>query len=335
MKHANVAIFVPHNGCPHQCSFCSQKNITGQIGQPSPEDVHRAAQTALQDLGAHAAEAEIAFFGGSFTAIERGYMRSLLEAANAYLGESGFSGIRVSTRPDAVPEEMLFMLKEYGVTAIELGAQSMDDGVLRKNGRGHTAHDVEDASRRIRRHGFSLGLQMMTGLYGSTPELDYRTAERLASLCPDSVRIYPTVVMKDTGLGRLYESGDYRPLSLEETIPLCARLLDLFAEKGILVIRLGLHDTPELRRSVLAGAWHPALRELCESARFLARAKSLIREQQIPKGEVILNVHPKNLSKMIGQKRANINALQELGWQVRVLPAPELPAQGVHVIIGD
>ena len=130
MKHANVAIFVPHNGCPHQCSFCSQKNITGQIGQPSPEDVHRAAQTALQDLGAHAAEAEIAFFGGSFTAIERGYMRSLLEAANAYLGESGFSGIRVSTRPDAVPEEMLFMLKEYGVTAIELGAQSMDDGVL-------------------------------------------------------------------------------------------------------------------------------------------------------------------------------------------------------------
>ena len=166
MKHANVSIFVPHNGCPHQCSFCSQRSITGQQSQPTPEDVRRTLDQAVRDLGERIHESEIAFFGGSFTAIDRRYMISLLDTAYQYVKQYNFTGIRLSTRPDAVDAEVLRLLRDYGVTSIELGAQSMDDRILGLNGRGHTSRDVEEASALIQEFGFSLGLQMMTGLYG-------------------------------------------------------------------------------------------------------------------------------------------------------------------------
>ena len=304
---------MPHNGCPHACSFCDQKQITGQAVQPSADDVIRAVETARESLGENTKNAEIAFFGGSFTAIDRSYMKELLDAASPYVKSGEFAGIRLSTRPDAIDDEILGILKESGVTSIELGAQSMSDEVLEANHRGHTAADVVKASQLIKSRGFSLGLQMMTGLYRSSDETDTETAEKLAALCPDTVRIYPTVVLKGTELGRLYESGEYRPQTLEQAVALCARLLRLFEEKGINVIRLGLHDSGSLRENMLAGAYHPAFRELCESEIMYDNALEEIKKNRIRPGAADMFINPASVSRFIGQKRANLKRLQHLG----------------------
>jgi histone acetyltransferase (RNA polymerase elongator complex component) len=166
----------------------------------------------------------------------------------------------------------------------------------------------------IREYGFSLGLQMMTGLYGDTAEGGYQTARKLAALHPDSVRIYPTIIMRGTELGEKYLSGEFQTLSLEDSIILCARLLDFFEEKGIPVIRLGLHSSPELERDKLSGPWHPAFRELCESRRFLWKVREQLKEKSIPKGAVIIRVNPKTVSIAVGQKKENIMDLKELGY---------------------
>lgn len=320
MRHANVALFVPNNGCPHRCSFCNQRSITGKSTQPSPDDVVRAAHTAEESLGARAKDAELAFFGGSFTAVERGYMVSLLEAAAPFVRNGRFSGIRISTRPDGIDRDILILLKKYGVTAIELGAQSMDDRVLALNGRGHTAAQVEKASGMIREGGFSLGLQMMTGLYGDTEEGALRTAEKFVRLCPETVRIYPTVVLRGTELGDRYLAGEYNPPGLDETVGLCAALLDLFEEKGIPVIRLGLHASPELERDRLAGPWHPAFRELCESKRLLRKILDELVRGARGCGSVRIHVNPADSSIAAGQKKSNLTALAEAGFPARIVP---------------
>lgn len=311
MKHSNIAIFVPHNGCPHQCTFCNQREITGQGFQPSPEDVKAAAETARLSLGEKTRNAEIAFFGGSFTAIDRQYMISLLEAAAPLVHSGEFYGIRLSTRPDAIDDEVLDILEKYSVTAIELGAQSMDDEVLRLNKRGHTAADVTVAAKKIRDRGFSLGLQMMTGLYGSQPETDKKTARALAALQPDTMRIYPTVVLQGTELAELFRKGMYQPPTLEETVSLCAGLIPFFEEKNISVIRLGLHDSDSLRQHMTAGVFHPALRELCEGRMMLESALKQLAKRNIHSGTVEFTVHSRSVSRFIGQKKCNLLALSE------------------------
>jgi len=279
-----------------------------------------AVQIAKTSLGEDTENAEIAFFGGSFTAIERGYMISLLGAAAPFVKDGTFAGIRISTRPDYIDDEVLTLLKEYGVTAIELGAQSMDDRVLDLNGRGHTAEQVKNASERIQSVGFSLGLQMMTGLYGDTAAGSYQTAQKCAALSPDTMRIYPTIIMRGTELGEKYQKGEYETLSLDESVSLCAKLLDFFDERGIPVIRLGLHSSPELERDMLSGPWHPAFRELCESYRMLAKISNYITQNHTPKGLITVKVNPKAVSKAIGQKKCNLTALLALGYQARIVP---------------
>ena len=268
MKHSNVAIFVPHNGCPHCCSFCNQVRITGKDNQPKAEDIETAVFTAKESRSYNPEKSEIAFFGGSFTAIERSYMLMLLETAYKYVKNGSFAGIRISTRPDCIDEDVLGILRQYGVTSIELGAQSMCDDVLEKNMRGHTAKDVGTASSLIKEYGFSLGLQMMTGLYGSSREKDIYTAREIAALSPDTVRIYPTVTIKNTVLGQLFESGEYVPDTLSESVDLCAFLLKFFMRNNIEVIRLGLHYSEELERDMLSDNYHPAFKELCENKLF-------------------------------------------------------------------
>ncbi len=320
MKHANVALFVPHNGCPHRCSFCNQRSITGCNTQPTPQDVIDAVQVAKASLKGETRNAEIAFFGGSFTAVERGYMVSLLEAALPFVKDGTFAGIRISTRPDAVDNEVLALLKTYGVTAIELGAQSMDDRVLGLNGRGHTAQQVEEASQRIQSYGFSLGLQMMTGLFGDTAQGAFQTAQKLAALHPETVRIYPAIIMRGTELGEKYLAGEFQTLSLDETVSLCARLLDFFEANGICVIRLGLHSSPELERDMLSGPWHPAFRELCESRRLLQKVTSFLQANHTPKGNITISVNPKMLSVAIGQHKSSLLALKTLGYEAKIIP---------------
>ncbi|MBW7573572.1 elongator complex protein 3 [Caproiciproducens faecalis] len=319
MKHANVAIFVPHNGCPHQCSFCNQRTITGQMTQPLPQDVRNAVQIAKNSLHSDTKNAEIAFFGGSFTAIEPGYMVSLLEAAAPFVKDGTFAGIRISTRPDCIDEDVLKLLKGYGVTAIELGAQSMDDRVLQLNKRGHTAEQVAAASELIRSHGFTLGLQMMTGLYGDTVQGSKLTARKLSALHPQNMRIYPTIIMRGTELGEKYLRGEYQTLNLEETVQLCAELLDFFEEQGIRVIRLGLHSSPELEWDMLAGPWHPAFRELCESARMLRNITGYLKQNPQLQGSIMIKVNPKTVSKAAGQKKCNLTALAQMGYCVKIV----------------
>lgn len=320
MKHANVALFVPNNGCPHACSFCSQRSITGRQSQPTADDVRKAAETALYSLGSDAKNAEIAFFGGSFTAIERNYMVSLLEAAAPYVQDGRFAGIRISTRPDYISPEILSILKKYSVKTIELGAQSMDDRLLLQNGRGHTAKQVEQASDLIHSEGFVLGLQMMTGLWGDNDEGARKTAEKIADLQPACVRIYPTIALRGTELGDAYLRGEYRPQKLEEAIDLCAGLLEFFENRGIAVIRLGLHASPELERDMLAGPWHPAFRELCESRRFLQDIVQVLQRTEIPAKPIQIFVNPKCVSQATGQKKQNLQKLSKLGYSAKILP---------------
>lgn len=334
MRHANVALFVPNNGCPHACSFCNQHTITGVEKQPEPADVRAAAETALKSLGEKSKDAEIAFFGGSFTAIKRSYMVSLLEAAWPYVKDGRFAGIRISTRPDYIDDEILSILKHYGVTTIELGAQSMDDRVLALNGRGHTAEQVEKASGLIRAAGFSLGLQMMTGLMGDTDDGARATAEKLADLLPDCVRIYPTIALRGTVLGEACERGKYRPQTLEEAVELCAELLGFFESRGIPVIRLGLHASPELEQNRIGGPWHPAFRELCESRRLLRKMELELKKEKIPAGRVKILVNPKCLSQAIGQNKENICKLAAVGYDVSFYPDVSVPRSDIAISAG-
>ena len=311
---ASVSIFVPHIGCPHRCSFCDQNAITGKSAIPRADDVKAACERALE-CGADPSETEIAFFGGSFTAVPKSYMNELLSAAKPYL-DRGFRGIRLSTRPDAIDSEILDILKNSGVTSIELGAQSMSNKVLELNGRGHTAEDVERASELIKSRGFTLGLQMMVGLYGSTPELDIYTAKRLIALKPEEARIYPTVILKNTVLGSLFERGEYSPYQMEEAVSLCADLLTMFESAGVSVIKLGLHSSREVERDMLGGLYHPAFRELCESLIYRRKMESLIGGEN----RVSFKVPAKSLSKALGQKRSNIEYFRSKGVEVKVIP---------------
>lgn len=315
MKHGNLAFFIPHNGCPHQCSFCNQHSITGYLRPPSPQEVHGTIQQALRKAKGRCLE--VAFFGGSFTAVEEEYQEALLRIAYPFVRDGQVQGIRISTRPDAISEPILERLRRYGVTAVELGAQSMSDTVLRQNQRGHTVRQVEEASVAIRENGFSLGLQMMVGLDGDTPSQTVQTAHKLAALHPDTMRIYPTVVLRGTRLAQRFLDGAYQPMELSDAVEICARLLDFFEQQNIPVIRLGLHDSPQLHCDRLAGPWHPAFRELCDSYRFLSCVMDFFQKQELPSGEYWMKIPAVWLSRAVGQKRANGQALAACGYKIR------------------
>ena len=314
MSHSNISIFVPHLGCPHQCSFCNQKYITGYTGIPHKEDIDKAVQTAIKSNKYDKNSCEIAFFGGSFTAINREYMLELLESAYKYVKSGQVSGIRISTRPDYINEEILKLLKQFGVTSIELGAQSMNDNILNVNNRGHQSIDVVNASVLIKDFGFSLGLQMMTGLYKSSNEDDIFTAKRLIEIKPDTVRIYPTITLKNTYLEKLYLNGNYKPQNLVDAVNLCARLENMFLDAGIKVIRVGLHSIE--KESYIAGPWHQAFRELCEAKRYRDKLSVVLNKE----GSYIVKVNKNDLSKCIGQKRSNIIYFEEKNIFIKVLP---------------
>ena len=316
MKRANISIFVPHKGCPNDCSFCNQRAISGQTVPATEQDVVDAVKTAINH-NIEPMNTEIAFFGGSFTAIEQEYMISLLTAAKHFLDLYGFSGIRISTRPDCIDREILEILKNYGVTAIELGAQSMDDSVLLCNRRGHTAEQVCESSALIKEYGFSLGLQMMTGLYKSNAQKDRLTARKIIGLHPDTVRIYPTVVLKNTYLGELYLNGEYNPPNAEESVPLCAELLQMFENEGIRVIKLGLHSSETVEADMLGGAYHPAFRELCEGHIYLQKMRDALKNRS-KEYEYDIFVPEKALSKAKGQNKRNEKALKNDGFYCKI-----------------
>lgn len=317
LNKTNISIFIPHLGCSHRCSFCDQRSISGTKKAPAPEEVFALLEEQAPRLSEKGMTAQIAFFGGSFTAIPHDYMTELLSVAKRAVERfSVYSGIRCSTRPDCIDEEVLAVLKSYGMTAIELGAQSMSDEVLAANERGHTAEDVRKAARIIRESGIELGLQMMTGLYKDTPEKSLYTAEKFIEMRPEIVRIYPTVILKNTRLGELFERGVYTSFSFEETVELCAKLLRKFEQNDIRVIRMGLHASDEVEREMLGGVYHPSFREIVESRLMLNDLTKLLKP--LPKRDYTVFTDKKNLSKLIGQKRGNLEKLREMGYRIKV-----------------
>lgn len=319
-RHSNIAIFVPHIGCKHMCSFCNQRYITGQTYAPHADDVDKAVKIAVSSPRYDKSSGQIAFFGGSFTAISREYMLELLDAAKRHIDSKNAKSIRISTRPDCIDDEILTVLGEYGVKSIELGAQSMCDDVLMMNERGHSANDVENASKLIKSRGFELGLQMMTGLYGDNDEKAVLTAKKIIALSPDTVRIYPTVVLENTRLCELFYEGKYIPQTVDDAADLGAKLIPMFIERGIDVIRFGLHTVNEDK--YVAGPWHPALAEMAYSKIYLNLFIKSFENR--PCGRYIICVNPSEISKAAGQKKYNLEKLKELGYNCKIRSA-DLP----------
>ncbi len=324
MKHSNISIFIPHVGCPHTCSFCDQRTISGAQHLPDGDEVRRICAGALSEVK-EPENTEIAFFGGSFTAVPRDYMTELLEAAHSFTGSGRFRGIRCSTRPDCIDEEVLDILRSYGVTAIELGAQSMNDEVLEANERGHSSADVERAAELIKAKGFELGLQMMTGLYKSSITSDEETAEKIIALRPDTVRIYPVVVLRGTKLAELYEEGVYEMIPFEEMVSMCSRIMLRFQENGIRVIKCGLHASEFVEKDMVAGYYHPAFRELCESEVYLSRLMEIADGCSLLR----ITVPAKEISKAVGHKKSNIERMKAMGTIVLIYPSP---GEGIEII---
>lgn len=322
-RESIIPVFVPHLGCPNDCVFCNQRRISGSTVPAAARDVDKAIEDAAA-LPRTGAKRQLAFYGGSFTAIPIHEQMALLAAAKAHLDRGDIDSIRLSTRPDAIDGAVLKRLAEYGVETVELGAQSMCEEVLRLAGRGHTAQDVENASRMIKAAGFRLILQMMTGLPGDSIERSVDTARRIIALEPDGVRIYPTVIVRDTALYDLWQAGRYKEHTVEDAVEYCARLVPLFEAAGIPVIRLGLNPTEELSSGAAAGgAYHPALGELVKSRIMLQKAQALLAGVE-PGSTVVLGAAAPKLSQMIGQHRGNIAALCAqfglAGLKVRPLP---------------
>lgn len=318
---------MPHLGCPHNCIFCDQRAISGTRSPITAEEIEKACRTASKtphDIK----NSEVAFFGGSFTAVDIETQKMCLDAAAPFVGTQ-FGGIRISTRPDCIDEKELEFLKNHGVASIELGAQSMFDDVLALNERGHTAAKTVEACRLIKAYGFSLGLQMMTGLYGSDDEKDIITAKKFVELKPDTVRIYPTVVLKNTKLCTLYEQQKYTPPTLESSARLCAKLLCIFRDADIKVIRLGLHSGGNVDDGYVAGVYHPAFGEICESIIFREKAEKELKDR--PAGFYTVLVNTKDISKMTGQAKANIRYFAAKGYILTVKASDEMPRTGVSV----
>ena len=266
-----IPIFVPHLGCPNDCTFCNQKKISGQKKNITKNDVKNIIEYYLENFKEVNRNVEVAFFGGSFTGIQRDIQEELLIAANEYIRLGKVNSIRISTRPDYIDKDILKFLKRYNVETIELGVQSTNNYILNKCKRGHSYEDVKKASKLIRKNKFKLGHQMMVGLPDSTQKDEINTAKDLIKLKPKMVRIYPVLVIKDTKLEEDYKNGEYIPNTLEQAIETSSILLKMFNKKNIDVIRIGLQSTDEIcnpeneESQVVAGPYHPAFRQLVES----------------------------------------------------------------------
>ncbi|MGM9521622.1 MAG: elongator complex protein 3 [Oscillospiraceae bacterium] len=307
-RRSIIPVFVPHLGCPHMCVFCNQRRISGKTAPADADTVRAALEEGLSRIYGDT-ETTLAFYGGSFTAIPAREQEELLGAALPFLRSGRISSLRLSTRPDCIDDVTLSRLKRYGVKTIELGVQSMCPDVLTASERGHTAEDAERAAKMVKAAGFELILQMMTGLPEDTPEKSKYTAERFIELKPDGVRIYPTVIIRDTELYDMWRGGLYKEHTVEDAVELCADLSEMFDTAGIPIIRLGLNPTDDLSGGdAVGGAYHPALGELVMSRRYLHREEKLLTESDRGKS-VIFGVAKGRISAAIGQKRANAVSL--------------------------
>lgn len=327
-KEYIIPIFVPHLGCPHQCTFCNQKEISGQTKQVTANDVKETIEYYLKNFKDDSKYVEVAFYGGSFTAIDERKQNELLEAANEFIKQGRVNSIRLSTRPDYIDKSILKRLKKYNVKTIELGVQSANDYILARCQRGHTFKDVKKASKLIRLYGFTLGHQMMIGLPESTKLDEINTAKALIKLKPKIVRIYPVLVIKNTPLAKEYEQGEYIPLTVEQAVDRAKDIMQLFNNAKIDVIRIGLQNTEEITdpseesSQVIAGPYHPAFRQLVESGMWYDEIVQKIKKFNIKVMQVTIKANPENINNIIGHKKENVLKLKEF-YDVDVIVKPD------------
>ena len=325
MSYSVIPVFIPHLGCPHDCVFCNQKRIAGKINAPKPSEV-----SALLDVAFKCSpNAEVAFYGGSFTDLSLNEQEEYLKAAAVFNPKS----IRLSTRPDAINDTVLTLLKKYGVKTIELGAQSMEDTVLMASNRGHCAEDVRVASKMIKQAGFNLILQMMVGLPGEEENSAINTAKEIAKIKPDGVRVYPTVVVRDTCLEDMWRAGEYTALTANDAVEICADITEIFNKANIPIIRMGLNPTEDLNGGdALAGAYHPAFGQLVSARIKLRKLRELLRD--IKADDIVICAHPKAISDVAGHKGENKKRLiEEFSLRkITIIGDENLPLGDVRVI---
>lgn len=319
--------FIPHAGCPHRCLFCDQHRISGKTAAPRPGEVAGELETILAARGG----GEVAFYGGSFTLLPVEAQRAYLDSVAPFAAEERVAGIRISTRPDALTSPVVDFLAESGVTTVEIGCQSFSSEVLEKAGRGHGPHHAGEAVGNLRRRGLTVGLQLMPGLPGGDRAEALLSLERAIGLVPDFLRIYPTVVLRDSGLEDLYRAGRYRPFDLETAVDLGARMLWRCREAGIPVIRFGLQAETELDRgdALVGGPYHPALGQMVRS-RLWRRALTRLFGMS---GAGPVRVHPNDLSDAVGHGRDNRRYLDQRFGSCELRTCPELPRE--HLARGE
>lgn len=332
-----IPIFLPNLGCPHQCAFCNQTSITGVTPDTiSPETLCLLITEFLEYKKTQRRCVQVSFYGGNFLGLKKDYIRVLLDETTKFVKNKKVDSIRFSTRPDTISNKQLDIIKNYPVSTIEIGVQSMDNQVLAMANRGHTALDTEKAAALLKEQNYDVGMQMMVGLPGDDETKSLFTAQRIASLSPDFVRIYPTVVLAHSRLAVWYRNGDYTPWSVSRCVSLVKNLYLFFKSKNIPVIRMGLQATEDLAKNttILAGPFHPAFGHMVHSEIFMDMAASLLEAERGSCDKIIINVHPRSISKMRGLKNKNMESLKKK-FQIKslkIIPDVSLAQDKLRVI---
>ncbi|MGN0144402.1 MAG: elongator complex protein 3 [Clostridium sp.] len=334
-----IPIFVPHEGCPHDCVFCNQDKITGvkkdslrisdrtnkkenisctdnKEEEVTAESVRKTVYEYLETIENKNATIEISFFGGTFTGIKEEKQKELLGVAKEFKDKGFIDKIRLSTRPDYINDYILSYLKEYKADIIELGVQSLNEEVLIKAGRGHGVQEVREASRLIKEYGFILGHQVMPGLPGDTFETDIETTKLSIEMKPDICRIYPALTIRGTYMEVMYNRGDYIPYTLEEAVEISKKMYKMYRDNGVNVIRIGLQPTETINESkdVIAGPFHPAFRELVESSLMTELILDVVKDEV----NATIQINPKEVSKLYANKKMYFKLLKEKGKRIKV-----------------
>lgn len=324
-----IPIFIPNQGCPHRCVYCRQEDVTGAgMRVPDAEEVKNVLDLSVRSPRfASASRREIAFYGGTFTGLSLNAMSALLSAAFPWVNNGSLQSMRVSTRPDALDDDRLSLMRRYGVSTVELGVQSLDDDVLRQTRRGYLSREVEKAVADLRRFGFRVGIQLMPGLPGDSRSRFLGTVKKVVELSPDLVRLYPTVVLKGTALEGWYRRGVYSPLSLDDAVDLCAEACVSFESRGIPVIRIGLlaPDGLVTEGGIVAGPWHPAFGFLVRSAVYHRAIEGLLLSGT-PKS-LRIRVNPRDMGLVQGYRKRGIEALARRAGNVlpEIVPDETVP----------
>ena len=308
-RHYIIPIFVPHLGCPHDCTFCNQRKIATPEENMNHIKCKDIIESHLSTIQGNDSIIEISFFGGTFTAIPMEKQKELLEVAKEYKDSGSINYIRLSTRPDYIDDKILGHLKSYGVDIIELGVQSLDNDVLKASGRGHSSAVVYYASELIKSYGFILGHQIMLGLPGDTPDKDIKTVKESITMRPDICRIYPSLVIKNTPMELMYYRGQYRPYTLEETVDLCKKVYSLYNANNIQIIRIGLQPTDNINVNgdIVSGPFHPAIRELVEGSLLNDMIFETLANKQ---GNYEIHISNRYVSRLYADKKIYFNKLK-------------------------